>query len=155
MTPAATWERRMGHYRWVVCALLFFATTINYADRQILSLVNEQLDHELGWANEQFGGVNSAFQRGLLGCFVAGFDLLRVQAHTHAIPLQTRDQFARHRFVLRVVAKEHVVLKNLLTSKKGVRKRDFFPRKLKFRATGKWDGGRGSDFNHLKIRASR
>ena len=28
-----------GNYRWVVCALLFFATTINYIDRQILALL--------------------------------------------------------------------------------------------------------------------
>src|SRR5512135_2571811 len=61
----------IGRYRWVVCALLFFATTINYIDRQILSLLKEILDKELGWTNEQFGMVNSAFQAayavGLLG----------------------------------------------------------------------------------------
>ena len=53
---------RIGHFRWVICALLFFATTINYIDRQILSLVKEQLDLELGWTSTQFGLVNSAFQ---------------------------------------------------------------------------------------------
>lgn len=51
-----------GNYRWVICALLFFATTINYIDRQILSLLKPILDEELGWTNEQFGLVNSAFQ---------------------------------------------------------------------------------------------
>jgi ACS family hexuronate transporter-like MFS transporter len=53
---------RVGRYRWVVCALLFFATTVNYIDRQILALIKEFLDQELGWTNEQFGLVNSAFQ---------------------------------------------------------------------------------------------
>lgn len=61
----------MTSVRWVVCALLFFATTINYIDRQILALIKELLDHDLGWTNEQFGLVNSAFQGayavGLLG----------------------------------------------------------------------------------------
>lgn len=61
----------IGNYRWIVCALLFFATTINYIDRQILSLCKEILDKEIGWTNEQFGWVNSAFQLsyglGLLG----------------------------------------------------------------------------------------
>ncbi len=61
----------IGHYRWVICALLFFATTVNYMDRQILSLIKETLDARLGWTNEQFGLVNSAFQGayalGLLG----------------------------------------------------------------------------------------
>ena len=51
----------MTHVRWIVCALLFFATTINYVDRQILALIKEFADRELGWSNEQFGLVNSAF----------------------------------------------------------------------------------------------
>jgi ACS family hexuronate transporter-like MFS transporter len=61
----------VGKYRWIICALLFFATTINYIDRQILALLKEVLDQEVGWTNEQFGWVNSAFQvaygLGLLG----------------------------------------------------------------------------------------
>ena len=61
----------VGRYRWLVCALLFLATTINYIDRQILSLIKPILDDQLHWTNEQFGQVNSAFQAayavGLLG----------------------------------------------------------------------------------------
>jgi MFS family permease len=52
----------MGNYRWTICALLFFATTVNYIDRQILSLIKEILDQELGWSNADFGRVNGAFQ---------------------------------------------------------------------------------------------
>jgi len=52
----------VGNYRWVVCALLFFATTVNYIDRQILALIKEFLDAELHWSNETFGWVNGAFQ---------------------------------------------------------------------------------------------
>jgi ACS family hexuronate transporter-like MFS transporter len=52
----------IGRYRWLVCALLFFATTVNYIDRQILALLKPILDKELGWTNEQFGVVNAAFQ---------------------------------------------------------------------------------------------
>jgi len=55
-------ERSPSNYRWVICALLFFATTINYIDRQILSLIKPILDEKLGWTNEQFGMVNSLFQ---------------------------------------------------------------------------------------------
>ena len=47
--------RRAGSYRWVICALLFFATTINYIDRQILSLLKPILDDQLHWTNAQFG----------------------------------------------------------------------------------------------------
>ena len=60
--PPAIPTPRPGTYRWVICALLFAATTINYIDRQILSLVKPLLDAELHWTNEQFGMVNSAFQ---------------------------------------------------------------------------------------------
>ena len=58
-------------YRWVLCSLLFFATTITYFDRQILSLLKPTLDEQLHWTNAQFGLVNASFQGayalGLLG----------------------------------------------------------------------------------------
>jgi ACS family hexuronate transporter-like MFS transporter len=51
-----------SNYRWIVCALLFAATTINYIDRQILALIKPILDEQLHWTNEQFGYINGAFQ---------------------------------------------------------------------------------------------
>src|SRR5512138_1278923 len=60
--PGTTAPMQVGNFRWVVCALLFFATTINYIDRQILAVIKEILDKNIGWTNEQFGWVNSAFQ---------------------------------------------------------------------------------------------
>lgn len=59
---ASDTAERTGRYRWLVCTLLFFATTINYIDRQILSLLKPMLDGELHWTNAQFGEVNAAFQ---------------------------------------------------------------------------------------------
>jgi MFS transporter, ACS family, hexuronate transporter len=53
---------RAHRYRWLICGLLFFATTINYVDRQILSLLKPILDEELKWTNTEFGEVNAAFQ---------------------------------------------------------------------------------------------
>ena len=52
----------VGRYRWLICLLLFFATTINYVDRQILALLKPILDDELGWTNAEYGKVNAAFQ---------------------------------------------------------------------------------------------
>jgi ACS family hexuronate transporter-like MFS transporter len=53
----------IGRYRWMICALLFFATTIIYIDRQILSLLKPDfLDKEFGWSGTEFGAINSAFQ---------------------------------------------------------------------------------------------
>ena len=65
----------IGRYRWLICSLLFLATTVNYIDRQVLALIKSQLDTELGWTNEQFGQVNAAFHtaadahlKGILRC---------------------------------------------------------------------------------------
>jgi ACS family hexuronate transporter-like MFS transporter len=58
----------VGHYRWVICALLFFATTINYIDRQTLSLLKPALDRQFGWDYKQFGWINAFFQ----GAYGAG-----------------------------------------------------------------------------------
>ena len=64
----------IGRYRWVICTLIFLATTVNYIDRQILALIKEFLDKELGWSNEQFGLVNSAFQGAYaIGLFAFGW----------------------------------------------------------------------------------
>ncbi len=53
---------KMTNYRWVICALLFFATTVNYIDRQILALLKPILDVQIGWTNAQYGLINSLFQ---------------------------------------------------------------------------------------------
>ncbi len=58
----------------MICSLIFLATTVNYIDRQILALIKEFLDKELGWTNEQFGLVNSAFQGAYaVGLFAFGW----------------------------------------------------------------------------------
>src|SRR3989304_2218468 len=62
MDQSAATQGIMSKYRWIICTLLFFATTINYIDRQILSLLKPILDEQLGWTDTQFGIVNSAFQ---------------------------------------------------------------------------------------------
>jgi len=52
----------IGHYRWVVCALLFVATAINYVDRQIIGVLKPTLQHELGWNETAFADVVFWFQ---------------------------------------------------------------------------------------------
>ena len=61
-TATAPGSSVVGNYRWLICALLFVATTINYVDRQILALLKPILDDELKWTNTQYGQVNSIFQ---------------------------------------------------------------------------------------------
>ena len=48
--------------RWVVCALLFFAATINYIDRNVLAVLKAPLTTEFGWTNTDFGYINFFFQ---------------------------------------------------------------------------------------------
>ena len=60
-----------SRFRWLICGLLFFATTINYIDRQILALLKPTLDTELGWTDTQYGYVNSAFQAAYALSYVA------------------------------------------------------------------------------------
>jgi len=52
----------VGTYRWRICALLFFATTINYIDRQVLGILAPELQKELGWSDSQYGMIVSSFQ---------------------------------------------------------------------------------------------
>ncbi len=60
-TAAAAALSTVGRYRWVVCALLFFATTINYIDRNALSVLKTTLQADLGWSDVDYGWVTFAF----------------------------------------------------------------------------------------------
>lgn len=48
-------------YRWTIVALLFFATTVNYIDRQVLGLLAPTLQRELGWSETEYGAIVSWF----------------------------------------------------------------------------------------------
>jgi len=52
---------KIGRYRWTICALLFFATTINYIDRQVIGILGPTLQRDLGWNEQQFADVVSWF----------------------------------------------------------------------------------------------
>lgn len=53
---------RMTRHRWVICALLFFATTINYIDRQVIGILKPTLSEELGWSEQDYANIVFAFQ---------------------------------------------------------------------------------------------
>ncbi len=55
-------QTTIGKYRWTICALLFFATTINYLDRQVLSLLQPRLAEQFGWTNTDYANITSVFQ---------------------------------------------------------------------------------------------
>jgi ACS family hexuronate transporter-like MFS transporter len=54
-------EAKKTNYRWVVCALLFFATTINYIDRQVIGLLKPTLETSFHWTEKDYGYIVMAF----------------------------------------------------------------------------------------------
>ncbi|RHW17480.1 MFS transporter [Sphingomonas gilva] len=68
-TPAS----RMTRNRWTVCALLFFATTINYIDRQVIGILKPVLETEFGWSELDYADIVFWFQAAYaIGLFAVG-----------------------------------------------------------------------------------
>lgn len=53
---------RPGYFRWVICGLLFLATTINYIDRQVIGILKQKLEIELHWSETDYANIVFAFQ---------------------------------------------------------------------------------------------
>jgi len=63
-------QTTIGKYRWTICALLFVATTVNYLDRQVLSLLQPYLADKFHWTNNDYANITAVFQ------FVYAFSML-------------------------------------------------------------------------------
>jgi ACS family hexuronate transporter-like MFS transporter len=65
---------RIGYCRWVICALLFFATTINYIDRQVIGILKPALTKEFQWQDERiYAAIVFNFQLAYaIGLLLAG-----------------------------------------------------------------------------------
>lgn len=61
-TLSATAVSPVGWSRWGICALLFFATTLNYIDRQVIGILKPELAKELGWNEIDYSNIVFAFQ---------------------------------------------------------------------------------------------
>ncbi|MCD8283319.1 MAG: MFS transporter [Opitutae bacterium] len=61
MTKTNSPSSQMTHYRWAICAMLFFATTVNYLDRQVLSLLQPDLAQEFHWSESDYGTITAVF----------------------------------------------------------------------------------------------
>jgi MFS transporter, ACS family, hexuronate transporter len=72
-------KEKIGRYRWTICALLFFATTISYVDRQVIGILGPSLQKDLGWDEQTFANVVSWLTIGYaLGFLFAGRIMDRV-----------------------------------------------------------------------------
>jgi ACS family hexuronate transporter-like MFS transporter len=68
-----TLGERVGRYRWVICGLLFFATTVNYVDRQVLGILSKDLKVAIGWTEVDYGNIVAAFNAAYaFGLLLAG-----------------------------------------------------------------------------------
>jgi ACS family hexuronate transporter-like MFS transporter len=54
--------KKFSNYRWTICALIFFATTINYLDRQVIGILKPLLDSDLGIGEKDYSHIIMAFQ---------------------------------------------------------------------------------------------
>src|SRR5450432_2263997 len=62
-----------GKYRWTICALIFFATTINYLDRAVISFLKSYLEKDFSWTESDYSNIVIAFQLSYAaGLLVAG-----------------------------------------------------------------------------------
>ena len=61
-SPLATANAVMGRFRWTICALVFFATTINYLDRAVISLLKPYLETEFRWNSDDYANIEIAFK---------------------------------------------------------------------------------------------
>ena len=74
MTRTTTQQKLMTNWRWWLCSLLFVATTVNYLDRQVLSLTYEEfIKPEFHWTDANYGTITSFFSiLYAIACLFAG-----------------------------------------------------------------------------------
>jgi len=63
-------ESSKGNFRWFILSLLFLATTILYIDRSALGILAPDLQRSIGWNEEQYGYINTAFMIAYAICFL-------------------------------------------------------------------------------------
>ena len=72
-------KEKIGYYRWLICTLIFFATTINYVDRAVLGVLAPTLRTEIGWTDQEYGYISAAFTLAYaIGFLFAGWFIDRV-----------------------------------------------------------------------------
>ena len=89
----------IGHRRWLICALLFFATSVNYMDRQVIGLLKPTLQLQFGWTEVGYSNIVLAFQ------FAYGAGLLFIGKLIDR--LGTRKGFSLAVFVWSLAAMAH------------------------------------------------
>lgn len=55
-------QQKIGKYRWTICGLIFFATTINYIDRNVISFMKSTFTSDMGWSDGDYANVEIIFK---------------------------------------------------------------------------------------------
>ncbi|HVQ28159.1 MAG TPA: MFS transporter, partial [Vicinamibacteria bacterium] len=77
--PTLPETERSTRFRWVICGLIFLATTVNYIDRQVLGILAPVLQKEIGWSEIEYGNIVFAFSLAYaIGLLLSGPVLDRV-----------------------------------------------------------------------------
>lgn len=142
-------KNKTGTYRWGILALFFFATTINYIDRQVIGILKPFIANDLGWTEVDYGLIITAFQIAYaIGMIASGWLLdklgtrlgylwamiiwsLSAMAHAAASGL---NSFIAARFALGIGESA-----NFPAAVKGVA--EWFPKKERALATGLFNSG--------------
>jgi ACS family hexuronate transporter-like MFS transporter len=138
-----------GNYRWVICALLLFGVTKNYMDRQVLGVLKNTLQHDLGWNEIQYSNLVSAFQAAYaIGMLAVGWLVDRLGARAGYAIAMVFWSFASMGHAIGNSLSSFVVARSALgfweagvfpASIKAVA--DWFPRKERALATGIFNAG--------------
>lgn len=77
--PITNINEAVGRYRWTICSLIFFATTINYLDRAVISLLKNDLEIRFNWSESDYSDIVIAFQLSYaIGMLLAGWFIDKV-----------------------------------------------------------------------------
>jgi len=137
------------YFRWYICGLLLYATTVNYVDRAVLGILEPTIARDLHWSNTEYGTISAVFQLGYaimmpfagrlidwLGLRV-GYSLATLvwslSSMSHALAKTgTEFAFARLGLGLGEAANFPACIKAVA---------DWFPRRERALATGVFNGG--------------
>jgi ACS family hexuronate transporter-like MFS transporter len=104
VNPAS--EKPRGRVRWIVCGLLFAATSINYMDRQVLGLLKPLITHDLQWSEIQYSNV--------VACFTAAYAIGLLLTGRMIDKLGTRIGYAIIMGVWSLSAMSHSLVQTVL-----------------------------------------
>ena len=86
--PSVTPTNKVGHFRWFICGLFFYATTVNYMDRVVLGLLKTTISRDLHWTDSDYGTITAVFQFGYALMLPIAGRVNRLARHPHRLHIR-------------------------------------------------------------------